>query len=69
MLKIRNVRQNKISHVHNECPVTVYLKYKSTFQKTIGVQVGRNCAPLLADLFLRAYETSVNGFLRIKMEN
>ena len=26
------------------------------FQQTIGIPMGKNCAPLLADLFLHAYE-------------
>jgi hypothetical protein len=26
------------------------------FQQTIGISMGTNCAPLLADLFLHAYE-------------
>jgi hypothetical protein len=28
------------------------------FQQTIGIQMGTNCAPLLADLFLHAYEAA-----------
>ena len=28
------------------------------FQQTIGIQIGTNCAPLLADLFLYYYEAS-----------
>ena len=27
------------------------------FQQTIGIPMGTNCAPLLADLFLYSYET------------
>ena len=29
------------------------------FQQTIGIPMGTNCAPLLADLFLHAYEADV----------
>jgi hypothetical protein len=28
------------------------------FQQTIGIPVGTNCAPLLADLFLHVYEAN-----------
>ena len=28
------------------------------FQQTIGIPMGTNCAPLLADLFLHAYEAA-----------
>ena len=36
-------------------------------QQTIGVPVGTNCAPLLADLFLRAYEADFRqGILKNK---
>ena len=27
----------------------------TVFQQTIGIQIGTNCAPLLADLFLYSY--------------
>ena len=27
------------------------------FQQTVGIPMGRNCAPLFADLFLYSYET------------
>ena len=34
------------------------------FQQTIGIPMGTNCAPLLADLFLHAYEARfLQGFL------
>jgi hypothetical protein len=37
------------------------------FQQTIGIPMGTNCAPLLADLFLHAYEAnSVQWLLKIK---
>ena len=36
------------------------------FQQTIGVPVGTNCAPLLADLFLHAYEAD---FLQRLLKN
>ena len=35
------------------------------FQQTIGIHMGTNCPPLLADLFLYSYETvSIQGFLK-----
>ena len=35
------------------------------FQKTVGIHMGRNCAPLLADLFLYSYEADlIQGFLK-----
>ena len=37
------------------------------FQQTFGIPIGTNCAPLLADLFLHAYETDFRqGFLNNK---
>ena len=37
------------------------------FQQTIGIPMGTNCAPLLADLFLPAYEAeSLQWLLKIK---
>jgi hypothetical protein len=34
-------------------------------QHTVGMSMGANCAPLLADLFLYSYQqTSYNGFSR-----
>jgi hypothetical protein len=35
------------------------------FQQTIGIPMGTNCAPLLADLFLYSYEADITqGFLK-----
>ena len=35
------------------------------FQQTVGIHMGTNCPPLLADLFLYSYETvSIQGFLK-----
>ena len=35
------------------------------FQQTVGIHMGTNCAPLLADLFLYSNETDIiQGFLR-----
>ena len=37
------------------------------FQKTIGIPMGTNCAPFLADLFLYSYETDfLDGLLKQK---
>jgi hypothetical protein len=30
------------------------------FQQVVGIPMGTNCAPLLADLFLYSYESSAN---------
>ena len=39
------------------------------FQQTVGIPMGTNCSPLLADLFLYSYEAYfIQGFLK-KMEN
>jgi hypothetical protein len=39
------------------------------FQQTVGIPIGTNCAPLLADLFLYSYEADfIQGFLK-KNEN
>jgi hypothetical protein len=35
------------------------------FQQTVGIPMGTNCAPLLADLFLYSYEAdSIHGLLK-----
>ena len=35
------------------------------FQKTVGIHMGTNCAPLLADLFPYSYEADfIQGFLK-----
>ena len=35
------------------------------FQQTVGIPMGINCAPLLADLFLYSYEADfIQGFLK-----
>ena len=35
------------------------------FQQTIGIHMGTNCAPLLADLFLYSYEADfIHGLLK-----
>jgi hypothetical protein len=40
------------------------------FQQTIGIPMGMKCAPLLADLFLPAYDADfLQGLSRIKIEN
>ncbi len=37
------------------------------FRQTVGISMGTNCTPLLADLFLDAYETDfLQGFLKHK---
>jgi len=37
------------------------------FQQAIGIPMGTNCAPLLSDLFLHAYEADIlQGLLKIK---
>ena len=37
------------------------------FQQTIGIPMGTNCAPLLADLFLHSYEVDfIQGLLKKK---
>jgi hypothetical protein len=39
------------------------------FQKTVGIPMGNNCAPLLADLFLYSYEADfIQGLLKKKRE-
>jgi hypothetical protein len=36
------------------------------FQQTVGIPMGTNCAPLLADLFLYSYEADfIQGLLKI----
>jgi hypothetical protein len=40
------------------------------FQQTIGIPMDTNCAPLLSDLFLHAYDADfLQGLSRIKIEN
>jgi hypothetical protein len=35
------------------------------FQQTVGIPMGTNCAPLLADLFLYSYEADfIHGLLK-----
>ena len=35
------------------------------FQQTVGIPMGKNCAPLLVDLFLYSYEANfIQGFLK-----
>jgi hypothetical protein len=37
------------------------------FQHTAGIPMGKNCAPLLADLFLYSYEADfIQGFFKKK---
>ena len=39
------------------------------FQQTIGIPMGTNCAPLLADLFLYSYEADfLDGLLKQKQK-
>jgi hypothetical protein len=38
------------------------------FQQTVGIHMGTNCAPLLADLFLYSYETDFIQGLQKKTE-
>ena len=39
------------------------------FQQTVGIPMGTNCAPLLADLFLYSYEADfIQGLLKKKRE-
>jgi hypothetical protein len=33
------------------------------FQQTIGISMGTNCVPLLADLFLHAYEADFEAIV------
>jgi len=39
---------------------------RRVFQQTVGIHIGTNCAPLLANLFLYSYEANliVGGFAR-----
>ena len=40
------------------------------FQQTVGIHMGTNCAPLLADLFLYSYEAGlIQGFLKKNQKN
>jgi len=40
------------------------------FQQTIGILMGTNCAPLLADLFLYSYEADfIQGLLKKKRKD
>ena len=40
------------------------------FQQTVGIPMGTNCAPLLADLFLHSYEAEfVQKLLRDNNKN
>ena len=40
------------------------------FQQTVGIYMGTNCAPLLADLFLYSYEAGfIQGFLKKNQKN
>ena len=35
----------------------IYVEYSGLiFQQTVGIQMGKNCAPLLTDLFLYGFE-------------
>ena len=52
---------NDISKVTESLVDNIYLKFGGQlFRQTVGVPMGTNCAPLLADLFLYSYE---NEFL------
>ena len=47
--------------------VTIFVQFGSrVFQQKIGIPMGTNCAPLLADLFLQAYEPDFHDFSRLK---
>ena len=39
------------------------------FQQTVGIPVGTNCAPLLADLFLHSYKADLIADLIQKKEH
>ena len=40
------------------------------FQQTVGIPMGTNCAPLLADLFLYSYEADfIQGLLKKNEKN
>ena len=39
------------------------------FQQTVGIPIGTNCTPLLADLFLHSYEADFNTDLMRKKEH
>ena len=40
------------------------------FQQTVGIPMGTNCAPLLADLFLYSYEAEfIQNLLKDKTKN
>ena len=45
----------------------VYVKFGDieTFRQEVGMPMGTNCAPLLADLFLFAYESEFLTSLRV----
>ena len=44
----------------------IYVTFgEQTFRQVIGIPMGTNCAPLLADLFLYSYEAEfLDGFIR-----
>ena len=54
------------THKYSEVEITKMLEFLidniyvvvggQVFQQTVGIPMGRNCAPLLADLFLYSYE-------------
>ena len=45
-------------------PYLIIMLAGRVFQQTVGIPMGTNCAPILADLFLYSYETDfIQGIL------
>jgi len=59
LLKITLIARHRRRHCQYDQFVidNIFIELQGrTFQQTVGIPMGTNCAPLLADLFLHSYE-------------
>jgi hypothetical protein len=53
-----NLTQQILSHSFYDWKLNIFVSFGGTlFQQVVGIPMGTNCAPLLADLFLYSYES------------
>jgi len=56
--------ENDIANMINFLTDNIFIEFGGRiFQQTVGIPMGTNCAPLLADLFLHSYEAEISTVL------
>ena len=55
--KFKKVKHATLMNKWSICWSSSSITYLSPVQQVVGIPMGRNCAPLLADLFLCSYES------------